>query len=776
LNPVKNLMEERQPFSSDRPIRSRAEDKLGRRPFAEAIAAAIQGWRGDDSLVIGLYGPWGCGKSSIKNMIVDALGESPESNRLDIVECNPWQFAGHDQLSEAFFLEVGTALGRTDKSREGKRLAAKWRAYASALTLGSSLIGGLRGTLAVILLVAGIVGLAVSLVSQKVSWLLWAAVLVIGALLKWSATFAQRLSQWFSAREESNRKSLPELKQELSNLLCERNRPLLVVMDDVDRLAASEIQLLFQLVKVNADLPRLVYLLLFQREIVEKSLEALAPTSGREFLEKIVQAGFDVPVIERSRVERILFQGLDEFLGVEEVANRFKGQRWGNLFIPGLRPYFESLRDVHRFLSTLSFQIGLFRSGDSFEVNPVDLIALEVLRVFEPDVYNQLPGAKRILTEQHGSRSLSGISEDEVRAVVEGIIARAPVNRQPMVREILKQLFPHIEWVFGGSHYGDSFEEGSFRDLRICSKDVFDRYFQFAVPEGDLSQAELDRILSLVRDRNALASELRALGERGLLATALDRLEAYKERVPLEHAEAFITALFDIGDEFPDRTGGFFDIGPDMHASRIIYWYLRREQDQQRREQVLENAVQKTRGLYLPVMKVSLESDKEARQKDPKTTLVGEERIEILKKICVDKIREAAANGRLAGHPKLAYLLYRWRDWAVPDEPRAWVADQIKSRDELLSMLKGFTQRSTSTGVGDYVSRVRWYIPLKSLEDFVKAEDVEEELTNLSLDGLGEEEERAVHEFKKAMKRRRAGKSDDWHPSRDDDNHDEGSP
>jgi len=729
-------------------------------------------------LVIGLYGPWGCGKSSIKNMIVEVLREVREFDRPDIAEFNPWQFAGHDQLCDAFFLEVGTALGRTDKSKEGKRLAAKWRAYAAALNLGGSLFSFVRGLWPFVLPVIGATGLGLSLLSLDGIRLLFGiiglAALAMWAFLKWSATFAERLSEWFGARGEASRKSLPELKQELSNLLCKRNRPLLVVMDDVDRLAASEIQLLFQLVKVNADLPRLVYLLLFQREIVEKSLEALAPASGREFLEKIVQAGFGVPVIERSRVERILFQGLDEFLGMEGVASRFKGQRWGNLFIPGLRPYFESLRDVHRFLSTLSFHVGLFRSGDSFEVNPVDLIALEVLRVFEPDVYNQLPGAKRILTEQHGRRSLSGISEDEVRAVVEGIIARAPVNRQPMVREILKQLFPQIEWVFGGSHYGDSFEEGSFRDLRICSKDVFDRYFQFAVPEGDLSQAELDRILSLVGDRNALASELRALGERGLLATALDRLEAYKERVPLEHAEAFITALFDIGDEFPDRTGGFFDIGPDMHASRIIYWYLRREQDQQRREQVLENAVQKTRGLYLPVMKVSLESDKEARQKDPQTTLVGEERIEILKKICVDKIREAAANGRLAGHPKLAYLLYRWRDWAVPDEPRAWVADQIKSRDGLLSMLKGFTQRSTSTGVGDYVSRVRWYVPLKSLEDFVKAENVELGLTKLCLDGLREEEERAVQEFKKAMKRRRAGKSEDWPTSRDDDD-DEGS-
>jgi predicted KAP-like P-loop ATPase len=51
-------------FSADRPIISRGEDKLGRRGFAEAIAGAIDGWRGQESLVIALYGPWGTGKSS----------------------------------------------------------------------------------------------------------------------------------------------------------------------------------------------------------------------------------------------------------------------------------------------------------------------------------------------------------------------------------------------------------------------------------------------------------------------------------------------------------------------------------------------------------------------------------------------------------------------------------------------------------------------------------------------------------------------------------------
>ena len=62
-------------FSDDRPIRRRDEDQLGRTGFAAAIAKAICGWRGQESLVIGLHGQWGSGKSSVKNMVRETVEE-----------------------------------------------------------------------------------------------------------------------------------------------------------------------------------------------------------------------------------------------------------------------------------------------------------------------------------------------------------------------------------------------------------------------------------------------------------------------------------------------------------------------------------------------------------------------------------------------------------------------------------------------------------------------------------------------------------------------------
>lgn len=95
-------------FSADRPIASREEDLLGRAGFADSLASAISGWKGNESLVIALYGPWGSGKSSIKNIIMQSLQSSEPA--LPLIEFNPWQWSGQNQLVEAFFQEIGLVL------------------------------------------------------------------------------------------------------------------------------------------------------------------------------------------------------------------------------------------------------------------------------------------------------------------------------------------------------------------------------------------------------------------------------------------------------------------------------------------------------------------------------------------------------------------------------------------------------------------------------------------------------------------------------------------
>jgi predicted KAP-like P-loop ATPase len=53
----------------------------------------------------------------------------------------------------------------------------------------------------------------------------------------------------FSARQKLKEKSLQETKTEVADILRNLKRPILVVIDDLDRLTADEGRLIFQLIR-----------------------------------------------------------------------------------------------------------------------------------------------------------------------------------------------------------------------------------------------------------------------------------------------------------------------------------------------------------------------------------------------------------------------------------------------------------------------------------------------------------------------------------------------
>jgi predicted KAP-like P-loop ATPase len=737
-------------FSADRPIRSKSEDLLGRAPFAQSLAEIVEGWTGNASLVMALYGPWGIGKSSIKNMMLEYLGRDRKDGP-KVVEFNPWQWAAQDKLAEAFFREVSLALGAKDGTKEDKKRAAAFSAYAAYLRLGTHLIAGIRPLLSALLVLAGVLGISAGYV-QHALWLKpyvtigGAIAILLAALTTWSAEFAEKLATLFSAREKQEGKELSETKSEVAKLLSHLKAPILVVIDDVDRLTAEEVRLIFQLIKANADFPNLVYLVLCQRDIVEMSLEKLTAGSGKDYLEKIVQVGFDVPQVERPRLQRVLFAKIDEVLANPAFTKNFSAFRWGNMFLSALAPYFRTLRDVYRFLSVFEIQIARMSPQGSLEVNPIDLISLEVLRVFEPKVYHLLPSNKDRLTKHSTTRSSMAEREKEERTRTEGLINVAQPERKEAVQAILEDLFPRIT--------GN--DEGFYRELRVCHADVFDRYFLLSIPEGDISQADLDDLLASTNNRERLVSKFNDFKKRGLLATLLDRLEAYKQQVNLNHAVPFITALFDIGDDLPESDGGMFVVTTWMHAARIVRWYLVTEPDVAKRQDYLTEAIKTSEGLYLPAMTVALAFDEQKEGRVQTERILGDSSIKALKSICIEKIRGAAASGKLTNHTHLASLLSIWAEWSGPDEPKAWAEQLVRSRKGLVSFLEAVTNKSTSYSSGE-APREAWYMQLEAVERFADLKTIETQFEKLKPQGQSESEIRAIRAFHEALERKRKG-------------------
>lgn len=101
-------------YSSDQPIRSKEQDRFNRWPFAQRIAETLAGRTDPSSLVIGIYGPWGDGKSSTLYLMEEGLGQHPDVVR---VRFNPWHFDSKDQLLRGFFATLGDAIGKSLSSK-----------------------------------------------------------------------------------------------------------------------------------------------------------------------------------------------------------------------------------------------------------------------------------------------------------------------------------------------------------------------------------------------------------------------------------------------------------------------------------------------------------------------------------------------------------------------------------------------------------------------------------------------------------------------------------
>ena len=79
----------------DRPVASRAEDRLGRRRFAEVIGEQLTAAPSDAGFVIAIVGPWGSGKTSVLNMVTEALADQDPPQVELIVAIQPVALQGY---------------------------------------------------------------------------------------------------------------------------------------------------------------------------------------------------------------------------------------------------------------------------------------------------------------------------------------------------------------------------------------------------------------------------------------------------------------------------------------------------------------------------------------------------------------------------------------------------------------------------------------------------------------------------------------------------------
>lgn len=202
-------------MNSDHPIESCADDALGRASVARHIADQLSLAPIDHSIVFGLYGPWGSGKTSLLNMICEEL-ESADIPPV-IVKFNPWNYPSSENFVTPFLalLSECIQLGAhsTIPEKAARKLAKTIKSYSDVLASAADAFSWVPGM--------GIV-----------------------------STVLRRVG-----KEDEKSASPANLKSRLSKLLMDTHSRVVVIIDDLDRLSNEAVRSVFQLVATIADFP-----------------------------------------------------------------------------------------------------------------------------------------------------------------------------------------------------------------------------------------------------------------------------------------------------------------------------------------------------------------------------------------------------------------------------------------------------------------------------------------------------------------------------------------
>ena len=714
---------------NDAPISIPEDDLFGIDPFAQALAKSLRGMDSPVGTTIALNGPWGSGKSCAVNLIRHHLRNDVECGTLDIVDFKCWWFRGEEALVLAFLQELNLSI---QKSLTGK-------------------VGELIPQLGKKLLQAGpVVGTSIDL----------AGGIPFGTLVAESMDFAKR---FFSDSEP-----IETVFNKLSNALESQEKRFLVIIDDIDRLTPNEAISIFRLIKSVGRLPRIMYLLVFDRELAEKAVSATYPSEGPHFLEKIIQASFDLPLPTRDDLNRATLSQIGTLCG--EPRNTDQLRRFMNIFYDAVSPYLSTPRDLTR----LSNAIAVSWPAVAKEVDVGDYVAMEVLRLFEPSLYNFIRRNKeRLCGTQPGTTSRGDHQND-----MDDHLKHVPdsAGRRERAKLALMRLFPRFENI----RYSDSSIEKWEAERLICTSAHFDTYFRMTVGDDTLSLAEIHEFIEHAGDKEFVKQAFRRAfssvrrNGKSKVPLLLDELNIHATRIEKAKISELITAIFSIADEIHrkgDSDRGGFHIGSTYLR---IHWLIHKLTWEQctldERDTIFMEACRTAQLGWLvdfTSSEVSKYFPRDGKEPTPsEKCLVKKESLLRLKKLALEVITAASQDGKLMSHPEMASILFRWGEFADNDYSyvKEWTTAQIKTDEGVSQLAEAFTGESWShslgmVGLGDRISTRRARALVDGIERLLDIVQFKERLESILSQGTLERGRMSsVHVFLEAWRNRESGK------------------
>lgn len=371
----------------------------------------------EQSFALGVTGEWGVGKTTFLGELKKKIG-----NKAEIVDFNPWMCSSPEQVTKDFFASLQHQL--SPKYSTLSRSIKEYAKYVNNVTIAHS---------------------------------------------------ALSLEKVLPIEQES----LYERKRSLSRKFAKLPRPVVVVIDDVDRLERDEVFEVLRLIRNTADLSNIIYLVAYDKEYVTCVLEEKNIKDSSAYLEKIFPVEVHLPKVEEHLVWKTLY--------AEITKQSDEGEDFTKLLFNCLNSdakelilkILDNYRRAKRFARVFMLNIGYINQHSRNELKILDVFWLELLQMYDKRTYD-------ILSEE-SSRLL--YRDGERLKIREGVL-RPATDKDTQKFEgkpFWKNETPKILEKMFGSYI-------KTRQQSICYAENYDKFFTLSVSPFRLSIKEMKQL------------------------------------------------------------------------------------------------------------------------------------------------------------------------------------------------------------------------------------------------------------------------------------------
>jgi hypothetical protein len=534
--------------------------------------------------------------------------------------------------------------------------------------------------------------------------------------------YAGKMSDAFKvfARKRSH-VDIDALKTRFENALAKSSKRIVVMMDDIDRLDRAEIHTVFRLVKLLGDFPNTTYVLFFDEKRVAEALgeKYVGVGGGKSFLEKIIQVPLSLPPASRHARRALAVEGLDVALTLANYKlTEDEAQRLGEIFDKGFMKRMTTPRVSKRFGNALTFALPILIG----ETDIVDLILIEGIRIFYPELYAAIRGNADAFSPG-AMDPASWIRNTDTKAVTEEVIKEALKDYSNEDRKaasiVVQALFPRTGAIglFRAGAYSPDLIEGRSTEKRIAAKEYFPRFFNYGVPADDISDQDVERFLSLIPGPavQTLVEEFRQLSSDNRAHVLVEKLRNKEDVLEPQTAAILSLVIALSGNAFPYNhpTDRVFGLGTSSQASALIRHLLHRIDDQLARESLAIELARRIEPLPFAYDYSSwMREMKKTRYSDEMVSVVSEQTEQRIKEIVAERTAAFAEVEPIERkYPHDAQQLYQL--WAFADKQslRNYLKRRINASPsdaaEFISAAKGIDPTSETSR--DWQEDLGWF-------------------------------------------------------------------